>query len=223
MLIGLAGLNALLVIGAMAHPRQQSDWKQWTANEVKQVLGNSPWVSHCCSTYLDGDVPIEYEAAIVSSQTVRKALVRDMQLNKGYEKLDPALRQKLDQRISECLNEKYDDYIVIGFSFFTPALTPVNQIHLLTSDGRKIVGQPVNDSIGRKCGELPKGENWIAVMRFDSEIAFPRYVDGKPTITPTDKLIRIELDFYKKFYHTRTGGEFDFSIDKLIYQGKPDF
>jgi hypothetical protein len=56
-------------------------------------------------------------------------------------------------------------------------------------------------------------------------LAFPRITDGKPTIGPNDKKIRIELDFHRKPWpgHSVEQSEIDFSIDKLIYHGKPDF
>jgi hypothetical protein len=151
-----------------------------------------------------------------------------MQLDKRYQKLDSAHRQDLDQRIAACVNEKFDDQIVFWFNIvFADGPDPgesIDQIHLLTSDGRKIVGHVLPDSLSirLKCGSL-RNEHFPGARPYDNEIAFPRYVDGKPTFNPADRTIRIDLDFYRKTWPGHTVGELDFDIDELVYQGGPDY
>ena len=99
------------------------------------------------------------------------------------------------------------------------------------ADGSKIVGSVLGDSIAMKCGALSVNTNrtkddmpgWTsALYGLEHEIAFPRYVDGRATISPDDKKIRITLDFNFPSPADRHG-EIDFSLDKLTYKDKPDF
>jgi hypothetical protein len=248
-LFALASLILCLAVGAIAQFQDQSDWHQWTAKYVHKVLTNSPWVSTCCRDWSgapassdgvgDATATLGYSASIVSSQMVRQALVRRLRLDRRYQTLDHLHRAEVDQRIAACLSERFDKYIVVSFGLnFAPdpkfgSVNP-NGFHLLTPDGRKIVGQVVNDSIALKCSALPSDLYQYSIVRPVSdlglygphdELAFPRIVDGKPTIGPNDKRIRIDLDldFYKKSWPGHSVAEIDFNIAKLTYQGKPDF
>jgi hypothetical protein len=249
MAIAVASLIIFLAIGVAAKSQVQTDWRQWTKTDVHKILSASPWVSSCCRTWLGGGESIPPDtgdiAVIVSSQTVREALVRNLQLDKRYEKLDPARHQEVDQRINSCLSEKFDDYIVFSFSFLGNSPSGptfkdklfVSNLYVVTSDGRRIAGHLTPVSTTMTCGAFPQDPGlaslWPLWNNLSSpwwplgpgkEVAFPRFVDGKPTIARDDKTIRIHLD--------RNGGSeahpakyvsIDFSIDKLIYQGKPDF
>jgi hypothetical protein len=227
-------------------PLNQTDWKQWTAKDVHEVLYKSPWVSSCCREWdtlppeSGPSIDAGYIASIVSSLAVRQALARRTELDKHYDQLGPAARTEVDQRIANCLKQKFDNFIVVSFSFgfsnppaeFGRSATP-DHIHLLTSDGRKIAGQLVSDSIATECGTFPKDLSRTSVGEPDRrsglygpghEMAFPRYVDGKPTIGPDDKRIRIEIiDFAAQVASYRVRHELDFDVDKLTYEGKPDY
>jgi hypothetical protein len=238
----LTSLIIFLAVGIVARPQEQTDWKQWTAKDVQQVLYKSPWVALCCREWdtLPPSPDAGYTASIVSSRAVRQALVRRMQMDKRYQTLDPVRRAEVDQRISACLNEKFDNYIVLSFSFNVVHDHPVfpkiypSESYLLTSDGRKVVGQVVTDPVGPKCGAPPDHvigypptrpgtDLWLTGP--EHELAFPRIMDGKATIAPDDKKIRVQLDFYTKSWpgHSVAESALDFNIGKLIYQGKPDF
>jgi hypothetical protein len=232
-LFALAILIVCLAVGAIAQSQDQTDWHQWTAKDVNQVLSKSSWVSSCCWEFRNpGQQPPVVgggiRATIVSSEAVRRAFVRRIQLDKHYERLSTALQEEVDKRIDICIRNKFDNFLVLSLSYdfsgvLDSALTSPNQIHLLTSDGTKIAGHLVADPITAKCALLPN-----EIKRFDgapprNEIAFPRYVGGKPTIRQTDTTIRIVIDFHETTGSVRRVGELDFDIDKLIYQGKPDF
>jgi hypothetical protein len=237
MMFGLAAITVFLGIATAARPHEETDWKQWTKTDVHRILSKSPWVSNCCrATMIDADHrtgPLDsgFTARIMSSQTVREALVRQMQLDNRYEKLDPVHRQEVNQRITECLNQKFENSIVVSFAFrFADDrhvdLPMTSQIHLLTAEGKEIAGRLSTDSIETKCGEISNEVKFLHGAPVHNEVEFPRYfVDGGPTISPADKTIRIELDFYRKSYpgNTVAESELDFNIEKLIYQGKPDF
>jgi hypothetical protein len=223
----------------------EKDWTEWTAEDVHQILYSSPWVSNCCRGISDEDeiVNLPLTASIVSSHAIRQALARRIQFDKKYQRLGVLARQEVDQRIANCLGQEFDNQIIVSFSFgvqenpyVSSISTYSSEIYLVTSDGRKIRGNVPDYSIARYCGGLtvdldPKPDVGLATGSLWSwalygpkhELAFPRVLDGKPTIRPDDKQIRIELDFYKDTFPGHSVGEIDFQIDKLIYQGKPDF
>ena len=82
---------------------------------------------------------------------------------------------------------------------------------------------PDSNSIEAKCGRLPNKMNRHDRRAQGNEIAFPRFVDGKPTVGPDAKTLRIAVDYSRERTPSHTVGEIDFSIEKLIHQGKPDF
>lgn len=233
----LAALIVSVAASRQSDPENQTDWKQWSENDVRRILTKSPWVSNCCRAPLmeadhrTGPLDSGFTVTIVSSETVRKALVRRMQLDKAYEKFGPERRQEVDQRIASCLNEKFENSIVVSFAFrFADDrhvdLPMASQIHLLTSDGKEVAGRLVANPIEAKCGEISNKIKYSDGAPIHNEIEFPRYfADGRPTISLTDKTIRIELDFYRKSYpgNSVAESELDFNVAKLVYQGKPDF
>jgi hypothetical protein len=158
-----------------------------------------------------------------------------MQLDKRYEKLDTASRQQIDQRTGACLSEVFDNYIVFSFSFLgNPGLdldrSYLDRIYLITSDGRKIPGHQLPGSIAMTCGAISQSadpsslgidaSSWPALGP-RKEVAFPRFVDGKPTIAPKDTTIRVDSGFRGR--QPASYSELDFGIEKLVNQGKPDF
>jgi len=83
------------------------------------------------------------------------------------------------------------------------------------------------------CGAFPQDSNLSSIKLYGStslpfgpgkELAFPRLVEGKPTIGPQDKTIRLEpgYDTYS-FAGAKGDSGLNFKIEKLIRQGKPDY
>jgi hypothetical protein len=236
-----ASLIIFLAVSVAAQPQNQSDWKQWTANDIQRILFKSPWVATYCQEWDTGDTvsaTAGYSASIVSSLTVRQALVRRMELDNRYDKLDFARRLEVDQRVDACLNKTFDEYIVLSFSDLgNPQIASrdtdkslASNIYIVTSDGRKISGHVALESVAMTCGAFPQDSD-LSSLRTNprilppfgpgKEVAFPRFVDGKPTVGPEDKSIRVHSGCRSQY---PTGHpEIDFNIAKLIYQGKPDF
>jgi hypothetical protein len=246
--LALASLIIFLAIGVAARSQDRSDWRQWTTKDVHKILSGSPWVSNCCREWLAGGYSIPPGpgdiAVIVSSQAVREALVRNVQLDNRYGKLDVMHRQDVDQRASACLNERFDEYIVFSFSFLGNSPTGptfkdklfVSNLYVVASDGRRIAGHSTAVSVAMTCGAFPQDLGLASLWPLwnnlspewwplgpGKEVAFPRFVDGRPTIAPDDKIIRISLYPYEGYKGPARPTDIDFSIDKLVYQGKPDF
>lgn len=233
--ISLAGLITFLAVCAVTQSYGQAGSKKWVATDVKQTLSKLPWTSTCCFEFHDPSAAPSTRgitASIVSAEAVRQTLAGRLRSDKRYGKLDSAHREDIDQRIASCLNQKFDNFIVFSFShgfsdFLDSSLTSPDQIHLLASDGTKIAGRlvPEASSVEVRCGWLPDEAKLLGAPggQLRNEIVFPRSVDGKPTISPSDKIIRVVVDFHKSSGPIPSAGELDFDVDKLVYQGKPDF
>ena len=246
--IALGGLILLFAVGVAARPQDQTDWRQWTTKDVHKILSGSPWVSNCCRTWLGGGETIPPDpgdiAVIVSSQAVREALVRNLQLDKRYEKIDATRRREVDRRADACLNERFDKDMVFSFSFLgnTPGGPTfkdklfVSNLFIVASDGRRIAGHLTSVSVAMICGAFPQDGALASLWPLwndlspewwplgpGKEVAFPRFAEGKPTIAPDDKIIRISLYPYEGYKGPARPNNIDFSIDKLVYNGKPDF
>lgn len=245
----LGALIISLAAGVAARPQDQTDWRQWTTKDVHKILSASPWVANCCRDWLAGGSSIPpdpgFTAVIVSSHTVREALVRNRQLDKRYEKLDTARREEVDRRADDCLSQKFDDAIVFSFSFLgtghdaTTRRTDkllVSNMYLVASDGRKVTGNLTAESVSMSCGAFPQPlalaslwplwnnlpPSWWPLGQ-GKEVAFPRFVDGKPTVNPDEKEIRIYLKSSDSEVHHSNNAYVHFNSYELVYKGKPDF
>jgi hypothetical protein len=215
-------LGALLAISVTAKSWQQKDWKQWTFNDCFHILSASPWGTSGGGTgpydfYTNSSGPDSGVLVfIVSAHVARQALVREMELSELYRKMDPAARQIADRKAETCLSQTFNDQIVLHVDPGT-----IDGSIMFASDGKRVPRIPVDApfdsvsgwrSITRQCvGEL------TGFYMAGQDIAFPRIVDGKPTIKPGDRTIRIE-------YGNRSPVlEFDFRVEKMIYHGKPDY
>lgn len=97
--LGLAG-EASPKDTAKPKPWETKDWTQWTSGDCLFVLNASPWTKLIHSEY--GDMSIGLRSILVtvrlrSALRTRQALLRQGQLEKGYDKMNALKRQAFDQ------------------------------------------------------------------------------------------------------------------------------
>src|SRR5579863_1346862 len=104
----LAFFGIALVVAAQS-PIDQ-DWHQWPSDVCLKVLTASPWVS---AVEPEGSKSV-HRAVLLSSLLVRQAMLRELQIQKKYDKMSPAKRQESDNETATCLTDPlYTQYIVI--------------------------------------------------------------------------------------------------------------
>lgn len=205
--LGLVSLIALLAISVFAESWENKDWTQWSSQDCYHILYSSPWAA------VDGSAAPEYPqtAQVVSSLVIRQAIVRQSQFEKHYDKMKPEEKQQFDQMASAYLSLKFDDRIVVRANGF---YTDFNTIPLLMVSGRNIktILRPQYNAIS----PCPFTETSPHQMYPDinTDLVFPRVVDGKPVIQPGDTKIEVE---------TPWDSGFKFDLEKMIYKGKPDY
>ena len=137
---------------ARSSPWKDKDWTKWTEQDCKRILTDSPWTSQIIVLFANSgpDGPEDSRAVVESSLVVRQAL----------SKLGPE---------DTCVDEKFDDRIVIHFSEDDLFKTPPD----LIVSGRKIPPVPTNNSSHAKedVGDspfrsFPHCSQWAFVFRW---------------------------------------------------------
>lgn len=198
---------------ATAPPWESKDWTQWTPKECISILSDSPWaVTFLAYSHgADGQVSTSPATARISSSLVIREAIMKM---RGLP-LDPnriqhrGEAQRNNLAANACLDQLFDDRIVITISSgFIGDLTSGPEMEV---SHRKYspVQSPQNDSPTDTCGERASMTNTQTRV-----FAYPRIVDGKPVIGPSDKTFTV-ISPWKR--------DFEFNIQKMVYKGKPDF
>jgi hypothetical protein len=194
---------------------KEKDWTQWTKEDCKQVLSDSPWAS---AIAIGGDNaqnrvgtfgPV---ADVVSALVVRQAIVRQHQLGPGY-------GPEQIQRDAVCLGESFDDQIVFRFSGSLVFRTPPDLI---------VSGARIHPLEGPKVGATACVSDW------GNDIAYPKSVDGKSIFKSSQEKLVIKTDLNTQPSPASRDGRndsqfipvnssFEFNTKSMVYKGKPDF
>jgi len=133
---GILTVFALAVLTAGAEDFWvKKDWKQWTPQECKKLLEDSPWarrvlvenetdVSHVPSATQGASIDkssaglnigageINYVVQIRSAAPIRQALIRQQQAAKGYDKMSDADKKAFDAQMEQLYNSPGDPITV---------------------------------------------------------------------------------------------------------------
>lgn len=217
----------------------EKDWKKWNNEDCLKILTSSPWA------YNYSDIDIEMftntinknspamEAAIpkivvrlYSSQTIQRALFRQIQISQKYDKLEENQKKEFDEKTKNFLNcedcKKY--YIVM---MVQPAGR--NSTTLVGKMFKDYTFDLLKDKIylsDEKNGKrelakflAPKSESGYAVFffnRFDE--------NQKPLITNESQKLTLRIkrgDFGDSFNFLKD--KIDFDVTKMIIDGNVDF
>jgi hypothetical protein len=225
-------------------PWVEKDWTTWTDWDCSNTLRYSPWVwidegwgreTGLTSqtrdvTELTSGVTIEF----ISALPYRQAKLRQLQLVKHYDKMNPAQKQGFDQEHADILFETDDDPIRISYAYSPgnqgysgiPTLSP-RRAALKLADGTIVTASETT---------LQSPPADISSRGYAILYVFPRKIDGKPLYAPTDKSIALifgdtlQLDkntnqarpYTPADFHPGVGG-YDFHIADMIYKGKLEY
>lgn len=199
----------LLLIGISYPAFSQDDWEKvsyqnWSKDEVKKILTNSPWVKVVNLEYRLG----EETATIMlrSALPIRQALLRKRQIDSKYDKMSDTDKKKFDEKnkaLLEC--PACSNYYVVSIFYDTFMLSNPNFVN----DRKKYI-YLLNDN-GEKRELLnftpqSKGNNYEAVF------FFPRINEkGEPLLTGKSKKLIFRFDIRSE------DGKGDFPFSKAEF------
>jgi len=228
-------------------PWVAKDWTQWTSDDCGQVLNDSPWALKNL-VYLPSAGPgSAYRLTIVqlrSALPIRQALLRQLQLQKRYDKMNAQKKKEFDQQHAADLNGTADANVVVviensstepgpdtgnihapgqPFTLFGP--DPARQAALQLSDGTLVL--PIQTT------KVKYASTSIDEALNQFEYLFPRSAGGKPLFSADDSNLWIRLGdpliVDKKTGNLEqhkfriSGPGFTFKIADLIYKGKLEY
>jgi hypothetical protein len=233
-------LTIVLATASLAQgPWAKKDWKQWSKDDCKKVLEDSPWAQRwtdrnaktanfATRTRGTGDVGSESELSVYylvqfrSALPIREAVVRQTLIANQYDRLDTEKQDSMRKQTEGFLNRKYDDVIVVHVTYesnvvdYNRDLATFWQTHY--AEGTVPQEAFLNGSRGQKVAPVrmvsPKG----GAQEF--ELIFPRVVEGKPLLEQGDKTISVE------FASPAVGGVgssrvfVEFKVDKMALNGQ---
>jgi len=244
MVLGLAMVGAVTILVAVAARGDgfwaKKDWKQWTEEDTKKLLENSPWARpyNIGRSVVSAALPsrsgaaqrgaagedveeIYYYVQLRSALPVREALVRQEQLKHKYDKMMPDEKQKFDAENEELLGHDYDKEILVHVVYgsnirdYEMSLATYWQgIPEGTLPLNVFLITPRGDHVGPVRYVSPKnGEH-------EFELVFPRSFNGEPTIREGDKWFRFEFPHPQIADLPQERGLVDFHTDQMMYNGR---
>jgi hypothetical protein len=233
-------LTIVLATASLAQgPWVKKDWKQWSKDDCKKVLEDSPWAQRWTDSSAkmanfatrtrgtsgvgsESELAVYYLVQFRSARPVREAVVRQVLIANQYDLADPEKKEAMRKQTEGFLNRSYDDVIVVHVTYGSNV--PEYDRDLATfwqtryAEGTVPQDAFLNGSKGQKVAPVrmvsPKG----GAQEF--ELIFPRMVEGKPLLEPGDKTISVE------FVSPAVGGVnssrvfIEFKVDKMALNGQ---
>jgi hypothetical protein len=236
LLVGSLAVAAFLSLATMAQTKDPpwiaKDWTMWTAKDCQLVLNNSPWAHEQAGG-------VSMTERILSALPIREALLKQLQLDKHYDKMNAQGKLKFDQEHTAGLMEGYENRVVVeivivvweppppsGSHDASASLLPgANQVALRRSDGSFVLPTEINVS----------DANTFDTRGTKTDYVFPRVSDGKPLFATNNSdlviVLGIPLIVDKKTHKAQEqnfqpwpgGDSYSFKISEMMYKGKLEY
>jgi hypothetical protein len=220
-------------------PWAKKDWKQWSKEDCRKVLEDSPWAQRwdhsdnkmanfatrtrgTSGVGSESELTVFYVVQFRSARPVREAVVRQVLIANQYDLLDPEKKESMRKQTDGFLNRSYDDVIVVHVTYGSNV--PEYNRDLATfwqtrySEGTVPQEAFLNGSRGQKITPVrmvsPKG----GAQEF--ELIFPRMVEGKPLLEPGDKTISVEFISPPIGDVSSSRVFVEFKVDKMALNGQ---
>lgn len=224
-------------------PWVAKDWTQWGDDDCHTILYKSPWVRSEestveCSNCNHGGILMGSVIQLRSALPFRQALLKRLELEKGYDKMKPDRKEDFDQAHLHDLDPPDQILILIVNTSGEPppgsrsvqpdnvsGPRPPRQAALRLVDGTYI--PPV------KTSSVKYFPTAIGSFNNQFEYVFPRTVGGKPLYLTSDSFLIVELGapllLDQKTHRIipqpfqDSGEGYTFKISDLMYKGKLEY
>jgi hypothetical protein len=240
-------ISAFFSISGMAGIKEppwiSKDWTKWTAHDCQIMLGGSPWTqltSFPTVSLNSSSVSASFvtQVQLRSALPIRQVLLRQLQLEKRYDKMNGHDKQAFDEAHAHDLVESDQILVyVVNASVEPPPRSgsrrpdqvlgpfPPRQAALRLSDGTLVMPIETN-KVNYSSVELNTFLNQY-------EYVFPRNVKGGPTFTSNELYLQIQFGA-PLVLDKRTGKVeqqdfawsglgFTFKFSDLMYMGKLEY
>lgn len=238
-LFAVAATAALAVPGQAQGPWTKKEWKQWSKDDCRRTLENSPWAQRWTqsnakmanfATRTEGthgvgsesQLAVYYIVQFRSAVPIRQAVVRQALIDNRYDELNPKQKESLENQTAGFLNRNYDDVIVVHVLYgsnvqeYNRYLVAFWQTHY--PEGTVPQEAFLNGPKGQKVTPIrlisPRG----GAQEF--ELIFPRTLDGKPLLESADKSITVEFTSPTVSQVSSSRVLVEFKVGKMMYNGQ---
>ena len=234
-------ISALLLLATAfaADFWEKKDYKQWSQNECKKLLEDSPWAkiftqvsndagidtSQTNRTNTDSAAPyVKYQVQFRSAKPVRQAIVRQMQFAQKYDSLPPEQKQEFDKKADSFLSADLSKAVVVYVTYSTN--NPDNDRDMARywqSQTADLLKNSVY--LSNTKGEKAYLSNFVAEPGAGRsfQFIFPREVDGKPLLNGMqDKSLKLDFAYPIVGRIGDGRGYLEFKVDKMIFDGSVD-
>lgn len=205
-------LGILVLVAAVLSPRMHAQfwvkqpYETWSRKDCETLLNDSPWAK----TYSIGRVYIQlmeeqakvpgrdqtpqisYVVRLLSAAPIRQALVRRTQLDPQYKALTAEQKKAFDERNKNFVESSYADRVVVQIEYRSTPLALRSELATLwqtQSEG----GLKQEIFLISPRGRIPPARIFVAPGGGDIQLMFPRVVEGRPILEPTDKRLGLEF------------------------------
>jgi hypothetical protein len=159
-----------------------------TGNDTDRGMDRGPGITG------EKELLDSYTVRLFSALPIRQAFIRQFQIATDYEHLPAEDKTRLDGQFEQALKMDVSEKIMITVSFAS------NNRELEREVTRQLV-QATGDSLHQKATLITDGHGRIALTGYlppgrdgaGAKLIFPRMIEGKPTVAPTDKEIKLEF------------------------------
>jgi hypothetical protein len=207
--------SAVAVLTAVSFaqgPWIKKDWKQWSKDDCKKVLEDSPWAQRWSESNAkmanfatrtrgtsgvgsESELEVYYVVQFRSALPVRQAVVRQALIASGYDHMEPPKQKDMERQTESFLNRTYDDVIVVHVIYGSNVQEYNRDLVAFwqTTYPEGTVPQEafLNGPKGRKISPIRLISPKSGAQEF--ELIFPRVIEGQPLVEPGDKTISVEF------------------------------
>jgi hypothetical protein len=226
------------MVGAKDPPWMAKDWTTWSATDCHAVLTSSPWTYSSQHT-LEANKGVGYAYSFVfvqlrSALPIRQALLRQLQLEKHYDRMNPQKKQEFDRQNPIELAGGDGESVLVDITNGSAEPPPSGS---RAPDNFVGANPPQQAALRLSNGTLVKPLKTSILKRNtflnECEYLFPRSIEGKPIFVFGDSVLEIMLGdpltidektkrvVQEGINSARLG--YSFKISDLMYKGKLEY
>ncbi len=223
----IACFLVMLSLGLLPGKDTASWWDEpytkWNREQTVKMFNDSPWVQTQTYSYASveghlgqNETKFQFTVRLFSSQPVREAYVRMLQLMNNYDSLAPDRRQAFDTHVGSIANVDPGDEVIVAIAF---ACTDPQA----SRDLKRFFETATAATLGQNAFLYSSSAGQITLAKYlpdsggiGSRFIYPRVFNGAPILQATDKELRFQV------YVPPMGQELiaGFRPAKMIYHGK---